>query len=170
MIARKLIVISLWLCPFILGCHGGKKDSTKDAAAVDAQGTNVYEFAHQNGQIAEYGVYVDGIPIGVHRTWDQKGNLVSAGLFKNGKPWHGTFYLYGAGDWFFSVSNAVPLEGTLPIPDGLTDHNIWLYQRNGAYRHAKAITNDYWDGYLLRSDWSAFPGYWNYEEDGDGSS
>ena len=160
------VLVAVLLC----GCRQEQTASESPSTYEMPKGTNIVETFYTNGQPYEYGVYVDGLPVGVHKMWDQRGNLVSSGIHSNGSRWYGTFYMMGAGDWYQTYTNGVELED-MPIPDGLSDYHIMLYQRNWSYEHKKSFRSETINGYAWRGlcctefDWSDFPGFLNYRED-----
>lgn len=67
---------------------------------------------HENGRRHFQGQCKDGERDGIWRYWDEKGNLVAEGEFRNGKRWNGTFaeFVLGPPNVY---SNAVPLPPSL---------------------------------------------------------
>jgi antitoxin component YwqK of YwqJK toxin-antitoxin module len=53
-----------------------------------------YTVWHPNGQKSQSGRYVKNARDGQWTTWDAKGEVLVSGVYKNGKPWDGTFHDY----------------------------------------------------------------------------
>ena len=76
----------------------------------------------------------------------------------------------GFADWFVTYTNGILCEH-LPIPAGLSDYHIMLYQQNRSYKHLKSFQTDIINGYRWRRDgclvydYSDFPGFINYTQE-----
>jgi hypothetical protein len=165
--SKKYLTRFLLVCAICSGCS---KDTDHQAKPVPKplSVTNVYETHYANGQRHEYGVFIDSMPIGVHRMWDKKGNLVSSGIHSNGCRWYGTFYMLGAGDWFDTYTNGV-LCSNMVVDADLSDYKTWLYSYNGSYKRSRELPetiegHDRRAKFAMHLDWSDFPGFINYEE------